>query len=159
MKMTVQKLNTRGEVVVSYEAELTQWLPGGVLLRARWTRPPLPLGYTTFETGDRFREEFYTDRWYSIFEIRTAQGALKGWYCNIAEPATISGAVIACRDLFLDLWVAADGTTTVLDEDELEADTTLDTLTREQARAALAELQRMVRGREPPFDQLPQLSR
>jgi len=156
MKMTVQKLNTRGEVIVSYEAELAGWLPSGALLHARWTRPPLPLGYTTFETGDRFREEFYTDRWYSIFEIRTAQGALKGWYCNIAEPATISDAVIACRDLLLDLWVAADGTMTILDEDELEADTTLDMPTRERARAALAELQRMVREREPPFDQLQQ---
>jgi uncharacterized protein len=159
MKMTVQKLNTRGEVVVSYEAELAGWLPGGALLHAQWTRPPLPLGYTTFEAGDRFREEFYTDRWYSIFEIRTAQGVLKGWYCNIAEPATISGAIIACRDLLLDLWVAADGTMTILDEDELEADTTLDLPTRERARATLDELQRMVREREPPFDQLAHSSR
>jgi hypothetical protein len=157
--MTVQKLNTRGEVVVSYEAELSEWLPSGALLEARWTRPALPLGYTTFETGDHFREEFYTDRWYSIFEIRTAHGALKGWYCNIAEPATISGAIIACRDLLLDMWVASDGTTTVLDEDELEADTTLDTPTRERARAALDELQRMVRERVPPFGQLPPLAR
>ena len=159
MKMTVQKLNTRGEVAVSYEAELAEWLPAGALLHAEWTRPTLPLGYTTFEIGDRFREEFYTDRWYSIFEIRTAQGALKGWYCNIAEPATISGAIITCRDLLLDLWVAPDGTTTVLDEDELEADTTLDAPTRERAWAALAELQRMVREREPPFGQLPPLAR
>jgi hypothetical protein len=152
--MTVQKLNTRGEVVVSYEAQLAQWLPNGALLDARWTRPPLPLGYTTFETGDRFREEFYTDRWYSIFEIRTAYGALKGWYCNVAAPATMSGGIIAYRDLYLDLWVAPDGTITTLDEDELAADTLLDAATRTQARAALAELQWMVGAREPPFDQL-----
>jgi hypothetical protein len=126
---TVRKLNTRGELVTSYPAELVRWLPGGVLVDARWTRPPLALGYATFETGDRFREAFYADRWYSIFEIRTAGGALKGWYCNVAEPATIRDATIASRDLILDLWVAPDGTTTALDEDELAADTTLDAAT------------------------------
>ncbi len=156
---TVQKLNIRGEVVVSYEAELAEWLPTGVVLEARWTRPPLPLGYTTFETGDRFREEFYTDRWYSIFEIRTAGGALKGWYCNISAPATISRAnslnTIAYRDLYLDLWVAPDGTMTVLDEDELAADSTLDAATRARAYEALAEAQRLVTERLAPFDRLP----
>jgi hypothetical protein len=153
--MTVRKLNTHGEVVVSYDARLAQWLPNGVLLDARWTRPPLPLGYTTFETGDRFREEFYTDRWYSIFEIRTAEGALRGWYCNVSAPADISGAIITYRDLYLDLWVAPDGTMTVLDEDELAADTTLDAATCALARAALTELQRLVRARESPFDHVP----
>jgi hypothetical protein len=150
---TVRKLNTRGELVTSYTAQLVRWLPGGVLVDARWTRPPLALGYATFETGDHFREVFYTDRWYSIFEIRSAGDALKGWYCNVAEPATVHGDVIDSRDLILDLWVAPDGTTTVLDEDELAADTTLDTATRQKARRALGELERLVREHAPPFDQ------
>jgi hypothetical protein len=151
----VQKLNTRGEIVVSYAAELAAWLPGGVLLAAEWTRPTLPLGYTAFEPGDRFREEFYTDRWYSIFEVRSPDGTLKGWYCNIAEPATIAGGVIACRDLYLDLWVAPDGSTIVLDEDELAADTELDEATRVKAYETLSELQDRVRERLSPFDGLP----
>lgn len=153
--MTVHKLNTRGEVVVTYTAQLAARLPDGVVLAARWTRPPMPLGYTTFEPGDRFREEFYTDRWYNIFEIHSEAGALKGWYCNVTEPASIHGTVIAARDLYLDLWVAPDGTMRVLDEDELAADSTLDEKTRAQAYAALDELRRRVLAREPPFDHLP----
>lgn len=147
----VQKLNTRGDVSVVYEAKVAETLPSGVRLEAHWTRPTLSLGYTTFETGDRFVEWYYTDRWYNIFEIHGTDGALKGWYCNVAEPASISSNVIACRDLLLDLWVSPDGSMLVLDEDEFAADTELDAETRASALAALDELQRMVRASEPPF--------
>jgi hypothetical protein len=148
----VHKLNTRGELVVTYEGELAERLPDGVLLDARWTRPPLPLGYTTFAPGDRFREWYYTDRCYSIFEIASPNGTLKGWYCNIAEPAVIAENTITYRDLLLDLWVAHDGALTVLDEDEFAADHTLGAATRSAAWAALDELRRRVGAREPPFD-------
>ncbi len=147
----VYKLNTKGEVTVSYEAELAERIPGGVRLHARWTRSTLALGYTTFETGDRLVEWFYTDRWYNVFEIRTSEGDLKGWYCNIAEPATISQRAVLCRDLLLDLWVSPEGATQVLDEDEFEADTTLDGAERAAALSALDELLRMVHAREGPF--------
>lgn len=147
----VRKLDTQGRVAVTYEAELAERLPNGVRLEARWTRPSMPLGYTTFETGDRFVEWFFSDRWYNIFEVQTADGALKGWYCNVAEPAEITTDVIACRDLLLDVWVTPDGATRVLDEDEFAADTTLDEQTRRRARAALDELLRLVRERFGPF--------
>lgn len=147
----VRKLDTQGRVTVTYEAEVAERLPDGVRLEARWTRPTLPLGYTTFETGDRFVEWFYGDRWYNIFEICAADGALKGWYCNVAEPAVITDDTISCRDLLLDLWVTPDGATRVLDEDEFAADTTLDAPTRQHARAALDALLRLVREREGPF--------
>lgn len=153
-RYTVHKLNTRGERVVTYDAVLAERLPDGVRLDARWTRAPLRLGYTTFDTGDHFMEWFYTDRWYNIFEIHAADGALKGWYCNIAEPATITASTVTCRDLLLDLWVAADGQTHVLDEEEFAADTWLDAPTRAAAERALAELLDRVRGREAPFDAL-----
>jgi predicted RNA-binding protein associated with RNAse of E/G family len=147
----VQKLNTSGKVVVTYEAELAERVPGGVRLEARWTRAPLALGFTAFETGDRFIEWFFGNRWHNIFEIASADGVLKGWYCNIAEPAVITEHAVSCVDLLLDLWVAPDGTTRVLDEDELAADTVLDDATRARAYDALDELMRMVRGREGPF--------
>jgi uncharacterized protein len=151
-QIVVRKLDTRGRLVTSYVATVVERLPDGVLLGARWERPTLALGYTTFEMGDRFREWFYSDRWYNIFEIMGSGGALKGWYCNIAEPATITETEIRCRDLLLDLWVAPDGETIVLDEDEFAADDAIDTSTRAQALAALAELEQMVATRKAPFD-------
>ncbi|MFI5274423.1 MAG: DUF402 domain-containing protein [Ktedonobacterales bacterium] len=150
--MRVHKLDTRGQLVVSYDAEVAERFPAGVRLDARWTRPPLALGYTSFETSDHFVEWFFSDRWYNIFAISAADGTLKGWYCNVAAPATIGADTLACVDLLLDLWVAPDGAATVLDEAEFDADTTLDAATRANARAGLAELQRLVRTRAHPFD-------
>src|SRR5260221_2312227 len=107
--VTVHKLDLRGEVVVRYDAELTERFANGVQLEARWTRPELRLGYTRFTPGDLFVEWFYTDRWYNIFEIHTAEGHLKGWYCNIAEPASIAAGVVASRDLLPDSLVDPHG--------------------------------------------------
>lgn len=149
-EMVVKKLNSAGEVTFAYTAELAERLPNGVQLEARWTRPPLELGYVTFETGDAFVEWFFTDCWYNIFEIHASNGELKGWYCNVAEPATISAGVVACRDLLLDLWVGPEGEMEVLDEEEF-AEADLDATTRARALEALAELQGLVRERTTPF--------
>ena len=153
-QIVVRKLDTRGRLVTSYSAAVVERFAQGALLDARWERPALALGYTTFEPGDRFREWFYSDRWYNIFEIADTGGALRGWYCNVAEPASIGATEIRCRDLLLDLWVTPDGVTLVLDEDEFAADDAIDAPTRAGALAALAELQRMVAAREPPFDKI-----
>jgi len=60
-----------------------------------------------------------------------------------------AGNEISYVDLALDLWVAPDGTQTVLDENEFAA-LNLDTETRYQARAALEELQaRFLNNKEP----------
>lgn len=154
-RMTVHKLDTHGAIAVTYEGVLAETLADGVRIEARWERPTLPLGYTTFETGDIFSEWYYTDRWYNIFEIHASDGKLKGWYCNVAEPATIRDHVIACRDLLLDLWVAPDGAMCVLDEDEFAADQALDVATRRAALAGLSELRRLVQRRAYPFNSLP----
>ncbi len=152
--MRVHKLDPHGATLLTYEAELEQRLPDGVRLAARWVRPTMHLGYVSFETGDCFTEWFFRDRWYNIFEIASPNGALKGWYCNIAAPATIEEDDLFCRVLLLDLWVAPDGATTVLDEAEFTSDASLDDVLREQARAGLAEVHRLVAQRQGPFDRL-----
>ncbi|HEU5348976.1 MAG TPA: DUF402 domain-containing protein, partial [Ktedonobacterales bacterium] len=81
-------------------------------------------------------------------------GTLKGWYCNVAAPATIEDDDLFCRDLLLDLWVTPDGATTVLDEDDFAAEPSLDAATRDQALAGLADLQRLVAERQGPFAHL-----
>ena len=152
--MRVHKLDLHGATVITYEAEVTQRLPDGVRLSARWTRPLMPLGYVTFETGDHFTEWFFSDRWYNIFEIASPDGTLKGWYCNVAAPAVIEADDLFCRDLILDLWVTPEGATSVLDEDDFAAEQSLDAATRAQALAGLAELQRLVAERQGPFSRL-----
>ncbi len=154
MSIRVDKLNSHGQVVVSYRAELARRLPNGVVLHAVWAWPLRDLGYVVFEPGDQFTEYFYTDRWHNIFAIHSREtGRLKGWYCNIARPASISETVVAAEDLILDVWVAPDGRWQVLDEDEFAADQTLDQPTREAALAALSVLLAQIAAREPPFEE------
>jgi predicted RNA-binding protein associated with RNAse of E/G family len=156
-RILVHKLSLSGEVMATYAALVAERMPSGVRLEAAWTRPSLALGYVTFETGDRFVEWYYADRWYNILEISSPDGTLKGWYCNIAEPAAIAAHAIRYRDLLLDLWVHPDGEMLPLDEDEFAAEQALTAEQRSRALAALAELQRLVRDRLPPFDELPPL--
>jgi predicted RNA-binding protein associated with RNAse of E/G family len=151
--MRVHKVDHSGKIALTYEAKVEEWLADGVRLAAQWGRPAMELGYVTFEMGDCFTEWYYSDRWYNIFEIASPDGTLKGWYCNAAAPASIEADDLYCRDLILDLWVTPDGQTTTLDEDEF-ATTALDDASREGARAGLAELQRLVAGRQGPFARL-----
>ncbi len=151
-RIVVQKLDTRGVCTLTYDAVVAEVLPNGLRLDARWTRPALALGYTTFETGDHFTEWYFTDRWYNIFEIASPDGRRKGWYCNITEPAQIVDHTLSNRDLLLDLWVNPDYSMIVLDEDEFAEDTALTPETRAKALATLAELCAIVERHEPPFD-------
>lgn len=153
--VVVLKLDVQGRCVVSYDADVDEMLPSGVILAARWTRPTLSLGYTTFETGDCFREWFFTDRWYNIFAVASSTGRHKGWYCNIAEPASIQEHTVSSRDLLLDLWVDSDYSMQVLDEDEFTSDRWLTPEDRARALEALRELRVRVESKLPPFDSLP----
>lgn len=150
-EVAVRKLDPQGRLVTTYPATVLERTADGIVLDARWTRPTLDLGYTTFETGDRFIEWFFTNRWYNIFEIRGGDGRLKGWYCNIAAPARITTDDVSCRDLLLDLWVAPDGRMRTLDEDEFAEETCLTADERTRALAAIEELRSMVRRDAPPF--------
>ncbi|MFN8636657.1 MAG: DUF402 domain-containing protein [Chloroflexota bacterium] len=99
------------------------------------------LGYVRFEKGDVFYEYYYFDRWYNVFQVYSKDGTLKGWYCNVTQPAQVDDE-LTFVDLALDLWVWPDMRYLVLDEDEFE-ELAVGTYSAEHvtiARAALAEL-------------------
>ncbi|WP_194893454.1 DUF402 domain-containing protein [Catenulispora pinisilvae] len=107
--------------------------------------------FARFEPGDLWTEHYWRSRWYSIKEVRTAAGELKGWYCDVARPATAfpdapEGPRLEVADLDLDLWLSADHTRILrLDEDEFE-DSGLrerEPETAARAEAALDELAAM----------------
>ncbi len=137
--------------VVSYEGEVLLREPGHLLIHARWECPPLRLPYVTFETGDHFFEHYYLKEWFNIFEIRSAEGDLKGWYCNVTKPAQLEGETVVSEDLELDLFVSPERAFITLDEDEFEA-RVLEPPVRAAALAALDELKKRVRERVSPFD-------
>jgi protein associated with RNAse G/E len=149
--ITVSKLNSLGETKIQYEGEIIERLTDGIVILAYWKHPLKDLGYAHFEPGDRFTEYYYTNRWFNIFDISTAGGERKGWYCNIAEPALIYDDQIKQIDLLLDIWVDPWGTLQLLDEDEFEADTTLNDQQRTSARQGLHELFEMIATQTDPF--------
>src|ERR687895_299392 len=119
--VTVVKLDTRGRVRLSYPAEVVARRPNGVVVRAAWFLPARDLGCARFEPGDRFTEHYYADRWFDVQEVTDSDGRRKGWYCDVAEPATIAADQVRLVDLELDVWVSAAGEAVVLDEDEFAA--------------------------------------
>ncbi len=149
--LTVKKLNLNRELVIAYEGAVVERTADAIVLEARFQRPTLDLGYTVFEHRDRFVEYFYSDRWYNIFEIHSVRDDhLKGWYCNIAQPAVFDGATIAQIDLALDVWIDPDGAYRVLDQDEFAA-LPLDRATRLRAQQAVGELLYLLYHRAAPF--------
>ena len=149
--VTVVKLNTSGEARIQYEGDIVKYLENGVVIQAYWKQAAKDLGYVRFEPGDCFTEYYYSDRWYNIFDIADAGGQRKGWYCNIAQPASLFDGRIEQVDLLLDVWVDPRGVPLVLDEDEFEADNTLNAELRQAALDGLRELLEMIAAQSEPF--------
>ncbi|PNG17510.1 DUF402 domain-containing protein [Streptomyces cahuitamycinicus] len=139
-----------GRTKIRYTGELLTDDGTRLAVRAPWAGSGVrDFGFVRFEPGDVFTEYYWRDRWYAIKEVRSATGALKGWYCDIARPAVRSGSELVVEDLDLDLWRSADGTDVRrLDEDEF-AESGLGESDPEAARAALDaldELESLARG-------------
>jgi hypothetical protein len=152
--ITINKLDLDHKLLWSYTGSVIELSDNAIKLEAFFNRETRDAGYVIFEKHDRFVEFFYADRWYNIFEIHSVKDDhLKGWYCNIAQPAVFSANAIDQIDLALDIWINPDGTTLILDEDEFAA-LDLDHATRQQAHQAVKELIDLVRQRIAPFDSI-----
>ncbi|GHB64014.1 hypothetical protein GCM10010347_37540 [Streptomyces cirratus] len=92
-------------------------------MRAPWAAEGVrDFGFVRFEPGDVFTEHFWRSRWYAVKEVRTGDGRLKGWYCDVTRPAVVRDGEVVVEDLDLDLWVSGDGASVLrLDEDEFAA--------------------------------------
>jgi hypothetical protein len=150
MDIKVLKRGLNSEVTWQYEGYVLERESNYVVLEAFFNREDMPFMDVVFKRGDRFVETFYTDRWYNVFAIYDRDdGNFKGRYCNVGYPAFLENDTVSYIDLALDLWVAADGTQTVLDEDEFLA-LPIDVMTRAQAVSALEELKRRFANEKPP---------
>lgn len=150
-KITVVKFTPVRIEKWRYETELIGRGENWRTLEALFMNDDRPFMDIVLRRGDRWVETYYSDRWYNVFEIFDRDdGAQKGYYCNVSHPAVFFDDRVEYEDLFLDLWVSADGTQHVLDEDEFSAGN-LDEETQHAARSALAELQELFKTKRPPF--------
>jgi hypothetical protein len=120
---------------------------GHLVVRGPWAdHTAHDLGFVRFEPGDQFTEHYWRHRWYSVKEVRSAEGRRKGSYCDVARPVRIEGSTVISEDLDLDLWVSADGRTIArLDEDDFLARglAQSDPMAEAHARAAIVELEQL----------------
>ncbi|MFE9775469.1 DUF402 domain-containing protein [Streptomyces sp. NPDC005931] len=139
-----------GRTKIRYPAELLADDGTRVTVRAPWAGEGVrDFGFVRFEPGDVFTEHYWRDRWYSVKEVRTADGALKGRYCDVTRPAELRGTELVVEDLDLDLWCSADGSDVRrLDEDEFAQSglAAADPRAAAAAEAALDELEALARG-------------
>ncbi|MEU1049693.1 DUF402 domain-containing protein [Streptomyces sp. NPDC005897] len=139
-----------GRTKIRYAATLLHDDGTRLAVRAPWAGDGVrDFGFVRFEAGDVFTEYYWRDRWYSVKEVRTAAGVLKGWYCDVTRPAVLTGTELVVEDLDLDLWRSADGTDVRrLDEDEFAGSglADRDPGAAAAAVAALDELERLARG-------------
>ena len=151
---TVIKRDARGNDELSYTGTLVERSEACVCIDAVFALPDRDLGYIRLCRGDRFREWFYTERWFNVFRVGDAKGgALKGWYCNITRPPVIEAGQVAAEDLGLDVFVYPDGRTLLLDEADF-AQLRLPPREAAEARAAVDTIIEMVESRAPPFDEI-----
>lgn len=125
-----------------------------VAVRAPWFGDvPRDMGFAVFEPGDVWTEHFWRGRWFSVKEVRAADGTVKGWYCDVTRPAAVTvrppaGPRIDVADLDLDLWLSGDHAAILrLDEDEFEASGLIEREpeTAARATASLDELENLAR--------------
>jgi len=140
--ITILKLDHHGREVWRYPGRVLARDAHTIRLEGFYNRDDATVGYAVFKRGDRLVETFYSDRWYNVFAVYDRDdGALKGWYCNVTRPATITADTVSSDDLALDVWVSPGGAVTVLDEDEFAA---LE-LSEADRAAAQDALQRLIR--------------
>jgi predicted RNA-binding protein associated with RNAse of E/G family len=81
--------------------------------------------------------------WHDVGRFHRADGTFTGLYANVLTPVRMDGAEWETTDLFLDVWMDADGSVEILDRDEFDAAVDAGWIDADTAARALAEAERL----------------
>ena len=84
------------------------------------------------------------DVWHDVGRFHLADGTFAGIYANVLTPVRMEGARWETTDLFLDLWIGADGDVGILDSDEFDAAARAGWIDAPTAVRAIGEVERLV---------------
>jgi predicted RNA-binding protein associated with RNAse of E/G family len=120
-------------------------------------RPIRVSGQIIADTGYLSIWFIYSGRWYDVGKFYDAAGRWLGYYCDILKPVkkllATPSRTVTLTDLFLDLWIARDGRTFVLDEEELDSALekhAISTTLAQEARKQVRRLAQMAKVRQFP---------
>lgn len=115
------------------------WLPSGTLQKPMEVggrvvlEPGSPIVWFTYRGGV----------WHDVGRFHRADGTFTGVYANVLTPVRIDGSRWETTDLFLDVWMDADGGVEVLDRDEFDAALAAGWVDASTAARALAAAERL----------------
>lgn len=96
----------------------------------------------------------YPGRWHDVGLFHLSDGTFTGYYANVLTPVLMDGTRWDTTDLFLDVWLGAEGEAEILDEEELKEALQMGWIDREtydRARAEAAAIMEAARdGSWPP---------
>jgi hypothetical protein len=150
----IVKLQPDGSEAIRYPGEVIPSPDGWIAALAPWGQRRMDLGYLIFEPTDIFLEFFSTVEPLNVFANFTADGTLKGWYCNVTRLSWMQGNAVYWHDLYIDVIAYPDrDDVLVLDEDELAASgvETSDPALYQLIMAGRARLLAMVAANAYPF--------
>jgi predicted RNA-binding protein associated with RNAse of E/G family len=81
--------------------------------------------------------------WHDVGRFHRADGTFAGFYANVLTPVRMHGARWETTDLFLDVWMDADGRVSILDRDEFDAAVDAGWIDAPTAARAIAEAERL----------------
>lgn len=83
------------------------------------------------------------DVWHDVGRFHLADGTFTGLYANVLTPVAMDGAEWETTDLFLDVWMGADGAIEILDRDEFDDALAAGWMDASTAARALAQAERL----------------
>jgi len=109
--------------------------------------PPMRIeGSVVLELGSDVVWFTFPGIWHDVGRFHRADGTFTGLYANILTPPVLNDSEWDTTDLFLDVWMAPDGTTLLLDEEELDEAQGRELVSGEMATRAREEARRLVEG-------------
>lgn len=116
---------------------------------------PIRIGeVVVFEPGASVVWFVFPERWYDIGRFHLRDDSFTGYYANLITPPRLHGDIWIMYDLCLDLWLGAEGSYQILDQDEFDEAVDqrwIDRRTADRARLELEQLIEAVRaGQWPP---------
>jgi predicted RNA-binding protein associated with RNAse of E/G family len=86
------------------------------------------------------------ETWHDVGRFHLADGTFTGIYANVLTPVRMAGARWDTTDLFLDVWLGADGHVELLDRDEFHAAVAQGVVSAADAERAFTEAERLIQG-------------
>ncbi len=103
-----------------FQLDVVLQQPHLVIGSFKHTRPRQAGGFA-FERGALSFGYFWKRRSYVMYRMLDAAGSLVANRFDVVEDVQLAPGTVSYMDLYLDLWVSADGTTQFEDEDEVTA--------------------------------------